>query len=170
MTVISRRSSSRVIYTADVTNRPPTDPGLDLSMLVGSLLNPLQDEVLVALSDAGHSKLRTCHGVVLAHLFQADARLTELAGLCGQPKQYIGRLVDELENWGYVSRTAVADDRRSKRITLTARGRAQQRDAHATLARIEKRYAAHLGERDYARFRQLLQRLATCEHDRVVEP
>ena len=152
-----------------MSNKPRTDPELDVSLLVASLLYPLQDEVLIALANAGHSQLRACHGVVLAHLHRADARLTELATLCGQPKQYIGRLVDELEHWGYVSRKAVVTDRRSKIITLTAHGRAQQRDAHTALAQIEERYEAHLGQRDYARFRQLLQRLATCEHARAIE-
>ena len=153
-----------------MTNKPPIDPELDVSLLVASLLVPLQDEVLIALANAGHSQLRACHSVVLAHLHRADARLTELATVCGQPKQYIGRLVDELEQWGYVSRKAVAADRRSKIITLTARGRAQQRDAHAALTQIEKRYETHLGQRDYARFRQLLQRLARCEHAQAIEP
>jgi len=131
----------------------------DLGMLAASLLYALQQELFAALGKCGHEQLRPCHGVILAHLDDAGARLTELARLSGQHKQYVGRLVDELEALGYVRRRPDPGDRRSKLIFLTARGRDEQEQADRILAGIEARHADRIGAERYADFRHLLRAL-----------
>lgn len=138
-------------------------PEPDLGTLAASLLHPVQAELLAGLADSGHSQLRACHGVVLGHLANSDQRLTRLAQLCGQPKQYVQRLIDELEALGYVERRRDPQDRRGKLITVTERGRAQQDDAALILARIEARYAQRVGHDKYAQFRRLLSEVVLCE-------
>ena len=145
-------------------------PVPDLSMLAASLLHPVQDELLAGLADRGHSKLRACHGVVLGHLANSDERLTRLAELCGQPKQYILRLIDELEALGYVERRPDPQDRRGKLIAVTERGRAQQEDAALILTRIEARYAERVGREKYAQFRRLLSEIVLCVDDETLTP
>lgn len=138
-------------------------PVPDLSMLAASLLHPVQEELLAELADSGHPKLRACHGVVLGHLTNSDERLTRLAELCGQPKQYVLRLIDELEALGYVERRPDPRDRRGKLIAVTERGRVQQEDAALILARIEARFADRIGHEKYAQFRRLLSEVVLCE-------
>ena len=132
----------------------------DLGTLASALLHPIQHELFARLADGGHDRLRPCHGVVLAHLDDAGSRLTELARDCRQPKQYVGRLVDELEGLGYLRRRPDPGDRRSKLIVLTERGRDEQRQAGEILAGIEERHAARIGADRYAEFRRLLHALA----------
>ena len=136
-------------------------------MLAASLLQPVQEELQAGLADKGHSQLRACHGVVLAHLASSDERLTRLAELCRQPKQYIGRLVDELEALGYVERRPDPRDRRGKLIAITKRGRAQRADTQRILERIESRFAEQIGDEEFAQFRRLLAQIVLCN---VTEP
>ena len=85
--------------------------------------------------------------------------------MLGQPKQYVGRLVDELEALGYVERRRDAADRRSKRIVPTRRGHDEQRQADRILGEIEARHAARIGADEYAMFRRLLRELALPQGD-----
>lgn len=135
----------------------------DLVMLASSLLFPVQKELFAGLAERGHHGLRPCHDVILAHLGEGGARLSELARLTAQSKQYVGRLVDELEALGYVRRRPDRSDRRSKLIVLTERGRDLQREAERILAAIEARYADRLGADQYADFRRLLQAVALAD-------
>jgi DNA-binding MarR family transcriptional regulator len=141
----------------------------DFVVLAASLLYPLQKELFARLGERGHGRLRPCHDVILSHLGADGARLTELARRSSQPKQYVGRLVDELETLGYVERRPDRQDRRSKRIVLTDRGRDEQRQARRILAAIEERHAARLGTERYAEFRRLLQALVMPESGAVNE-
>jgi DNA-binding MarR family transcriptional regulator len=134
-------------------------------MLVASLLHPLQDELFAQLAERGHEQLRPCHAVILVHLDGAGTRLTELARLTGQPKQYVGRLVDELETLGYVRRRPDPTDRRGKLVVVTARGRDEQEQTGHILAAIEARHAARIGADRYADFRRLLREVACGDDD-----
>jgi DNA-binding MarR family transcriptional regulator len=77
----------------------------------------------------------------------------------GQPKQYVGRLVDELEALDYVRRRPDPHDRLSKLIVPTALGRDEQLQADLILEDIEARHAAQIGGDRYAEFRSLLRAL-----------
>jgi DNA-binding MarR family transcriptional regulator/dihydrofolate reductase len=127
-----------------------------LGMLAASLVYPLQEELFARVAECGHGQLRPCHDVILAYLDDTGVRITELARLAGQPKQYVGRLVDELEALGYVRRRPDPDDRRSKLIVLTKRGHDEQQQADSILAAIEARHATRIGADRYADFRRLL--------------
>jgi len=139
-------------------------------MLAASLLYPLQKELFARLAEHGHEQLRPCHGVILAYLDDAGARPTELARLSGQHKQYVGRLIDELEALGYVRRRPDPRDRRSKLIVLTERGRDEQQQADRILAAIEARHAARIGADRYADFRRLLRALVPSDEAPASDP
>jgi DNA-binding MarR family transcriptional regulator len=147
------------------TEAPPArarrDP--DLGTLAASLLYPLQQELIERLAERGHRQLRPCHGVILSHLDDDGVRATELARLTAQHKQYVGRLIDELEELGYVQRRPDPSDRRGKLVVLTERGRDEQREADLILAEIEARHAARIGARRYADFRRLLRALVLAD-------
>jgi DNA-binding MarR family transcriptional regulator len=134
----------------------------DLGLLTAWLLDPIREELFAHLAEHGHDQIRPCHRALLGYLDDAGTRPTELARLLGQPKQYVGRLIDELETLGYVERLPDPRDRRSKLIVATERGRDEQQQADLILARIEARHAARIGADRYADFRRLLRELVAC--------
>jgi DNA-binding MarR family transcriptional regulator len=142
----------------------------DLGLLTAWLLDPIREELFARLAERGHDQIRPCHRALLGYLDDGGARLTELARLLGQPKQYVGRLLDELETLGYVRRRPDPADRRSKLIVPTERGRDAQRQADRILAAIEARHAARIGAERYAEFRRLLRALALPDEASSIGP
>jgi DNA-binding MarR family transcriptional regulator len=133
------------------------DPGL--GMLAAQLLFAIQDELYRRLEEAGHHDLRPRHGIVLAYLDDHGSRATELAALSGRHKQIVGRIVDELEALGYVTRRPDPADRRAKLVVPTPRGRAVMRLSDQIMTDIGARGAQAVGADAYAQFRTTLRRL-----------
>jgi DNA-binding MarR family transcriptional regulator len=128
----------------------------DLGVLASRLLFSLQEELFAKLAAAGYDDLHPRHGAVLAYLDEDGIRATELAQLSGRHKQIIGRMVDELEELGYVERRPDPQDRRAKLIFPTERGLEQVRLGDEVIADIEARHAKEIGGRTYAEFRDVL--------------
>jgi DNA-binding MarR family transcriptional regulator len=131
----------------------------DLGVLASQLLFSLQDELFARLAEAGYDDLSPRHGAVLAYLDEDGVRATELARLSGRHKQIVGRLIDELEELGYVERRPDPQDRRAKLIFPTERGLAQIRRGDEIVADIEARHSRAIGARDYAEFRDVLRQV-----------
>jgi DNA-binding MarR family transcriptional regulator len=136
------------------TERQEWNP--DLGVLASRFLFSLQDELFTKLADAGYDDLHPRHGSVLAYLDEDGIRATELARLSGRHKQIIGRMVDELEELGYVERRPDPEDRRAKLILPTERGLNQVRLGDEIVADIEARHAKEIGAKTYAQFRDVL--------------
>jgi DNA-binding MarR family transcriptional regulator len=133
------------------------DPGL--GMVAAQLLFAVQDELYRRLEDAGYHDLRPRHGIVIAYLDEQGSRATELAALSGRNKQIVGRVIDELEALGYVTRSPDPADRRAKLVVPTQRGRSVIRLSDQIMTDIGARGAAAVGAEDYAQFRATLRRL-----------
>jgi DNA-binding MarR family transcriptional regulator len=128
----------------------------DLGVLAAQLLFSLQHELFARLAEDGYDDLRPRHGTVLAYLDEDGVRATELARLSGRHKQIVGRLVDELEELGYVERRPDPVDRRAKLVVPTERGLEQMQRGDEIVADIEARHAKAVGGRTYAAFRDVL--------------
>jgi DNA-binding MarR family transcriptional regulator len=128
----------------------------DLGVLASQLTFSLQEELFARLAAEGYADLHPRHWAVLAYLDQDGLRATELSRLSGRHKQVVGRLVDELEELGYVERRPDATDRRAKLIVPTKRGLEQLQLGDEIVAEIEARHAAVIGGRNYAAFRDAL--------------
>ena len=128
----------------------------DLGVLAVRLSDATQAELFERLAEQGHGDLRPRHGGVLAYLDEDGIRPTELARLSGRHKQIVGRLLDELEELGYVDRRADPADRRAKLIVPTNSGLEAMRLADGIVAEIERRHAEAAGRRTYAEFRNVL--------------
>lgn len=136
--------------------RPPErEPGLGI--FAARLLFAVQDELYARLESAGHGAVTRSHGLVIAHLDEAGIPLTELARRAGRHKQIVGRVVDELEDLGYVERRTLPTDRRVKLVVPTAQGRALMRISDDVIADIERRQADLLGAAAYDQFRRSLE-------------
>ena len=128
----------------------------DLGVLASQLTFSLQQELFARLASEGYEDLHPRHWAVLAYLDEDGVRATELARLSGRHKQVVGRLVDELENLGYVERRPDPADRRAKLIVPTERGLEQLIIGDEIVAEIEARHSGEIGARDYAQFRDVL--------------
>jgi DNA-binding MarR family transcriptional regulator len=127
-----------------------------LGILAARLLFAVQDELYARLDEAGHGELTRLHGAVIAHLDEEGTRATELARRSGRHKQIIGRIVDELEELGYVERRPEEGDRRAKLVVPTERGREVMRFSDEIIRDIERRQAAVHGAETYADFKHTL--------------
>jgi DNA-binding MarR family transcriptional regulator len=127
-----------------------------LGILAARLLFAVQDELYTRLEDAGYTDVTRLHGAVIAHLDEDGTRATELARRSGRHKQIIGRIVDELEDLGYVERRTERRDRRAKLVVPTERGRELMRLSDEVILDIERRQAAALGRAAYDAFKQTL--------------
>lgn len=128
----------------------------DLGVLASQLTFSLQEELFARLAEAGYDDLHPRHWAVLAYLDEDGIRATELARLSARHKQIVGRLIDELEELGYVARAPDPADRRAKLIVPTMRGLDQLRRGDEIVAEIEARHAEAIGGRNYAAFRDAL--------------
>ena len=128
----------------------------DLGVLAARLQLSLDSELFARLAAQGHPDLRPRHGAILAYLDEDGVRATELARLSGRHKQIVGRLVDELEDLGYLERRPDPADRRAKLVVPTNRGLDQMRIGDQIVADIERRHAEAAGRKVYAEFRDVL--------------
>jgi DNA-binding MarR family transcriptional regulator len=147
-------SGTIVTTTKRRSERQQLNP--DLGVLTARLQRAVQGELFERLTSEGHAELRPRHSAVLAYLDEDGVRATELARLSGRDKQVVGRLVDELEQIGYVERRPDPSDRRAKLVVPTERGLEQLRLRDEIVAEIERRHAEAAGPRVYAEFRNVL--------------
>jgi DNA-binding MarR family transcriptional regulator len=128
----------------------------DLGVLTARLQQSIQGELFERLAGEGNAQLHPRHSAVLAYLDEDGVRASELARLSGRDKQVVGRLIDELEEAGYVERRPDPSDRRAKLIVPTERGLEQLQLRDEIVAEIERRHAEAAGPRVYAEFRNVL--------------
>lgn len=107
----------------------------------------------------GHAWYGDARSIIAMHLEPGGMPQSELVARTGLTKQAIQQLLDSLEADGIVQRVASDEDRRSKRVVYTAKGRAAVRDGNAVKREIEAEYRALLGERGFEAFQAALRKL-----------
>jgi len=117
------------------------------------------DRAMHKLSALGHAGLSPAHTNLIAHLDTTGTRITTLAERVGVSKQAIGNLVNELEQKGYIVRSADPADRRATHITFTPAGWKFLQDAHHVKREIEAEYTELLGDSGMQALRSLLSQL-----------
>lgn len=82
-------------------------------------------EVPLALSNlAARGQVSAAHIHITRHLALQGSRLQDLASSAGMSKQAMGKLVDQCEAWGLVTRETDTRDARAKQVRFTPSGRA----------------------------------------------
>ena len=71
---------------------------------------------------AAREQISAAHIHITRHLALQGSRLTELAQAAGMTKQAMGKLVDQCEAWGLVTREDDPLDARARRVVFTANG------------------------------------------------
>ncbi|MDP1820751.1 MAG: MarR family transcriptional regulator [Acidimicrobiales bacterium] len=137
---------------------PDPDEDTPVLLLITLVERHLAEALQSHLVAAGFDDHRVVHHNVMAHVTFEGIRLTELAEKAGITKQAMSELVIDLEQLGYLVRTADPHDRRAKLISFTDKGRAAVREAMRAFAKME----SALGERSLSSLRRsLLTILAT---------
>ena len=132
-----------------------TTPQDVLPELVSGLFVRLRAE----LDDGTLEDLRMSHVRVMAGVPPEGINVTDLAVRAGMSKQGAGQFVAQLTDSGRLRTEAHPDDRRVRIVYRTAEGDAFMQRVYAALARTEDRFAAEVGERRFATFKQVLREL-----------
>src|SRR5262245_47144150 len=136
-----------------MTSDTPSEAPQDLVRELHGVALAVRRRVRHGLIERGHD-LHPSHTAVIPNLPPQGLRLTELAERLRVSVQRAGQLVQELEDAGYVERSADADDARAKRVRYSARGRRLMQD----VAEVNDELWRELAERFGA---ATLERLAT---------
>jgi DNA-binding MarR family transcriptional regulator len=136
---MSRDSMSRAAQRPDHAQVPLVRL---LSMAVAVGLDELHEE----LAAAGHPDLRPVHGFALNAVRGGARTASELARALRMTKQGAAKIAGTLVARGYLEPVPAAGDARAKPLTLTARGRAAIEASEAIQERIERRWAAAVGD------------------------
>ncbi len=107
-------------------------------------------EVMRGLREAGFPDILPAHLGVFQHPGPEGRRPSELASRNSASKQSMNHLLHQLESGGYILREPNLDDRRSRVVRLTERGRAAVAVIHKTLDKVDAEWAERLGEQAYA--------------------
>lgn len=89
---------------------------------VGALMAANEQVPLALANLAARGQLTAAHLQITRHLALEGARLTELAQQAQVSKQAMGKLVDQCQAWGLVTRDADAQDARARRVQFTPVG------------------------------------------------
>lgn len=104
------------------------------------------EEVPLALSNlAARGSLSASHIHITRHLALEGARLTDLAQRANMSKQAMGKLVEQCEAWGLVTRLVEAHDGRARRIMFTPVGLVWLRAFRQAVAQAEAELRAAVG-------------------------
>ncbi len=104
------------------------------------------EDVPLALSNlAARGSLSASHIHITRHLALEGSRLTELAQRAAMSKQAMGKLVEQCEAWGLITRLADARDARARRIVFTPVGLSWLQAFRQAVAQAEAELRAAVG-------------------------
>ncbi len=122
-----------------------TDADQDLGVLLNLAFLSFRQALDADLAAAGYDDLGASFGYVFRRLAEGECSLTELAEQLGMTPPGALKVVEDMVQKGYVERLDDPNDRRVKRLVLTARGRAALRRARQFHARYEEALAGRWG-------------------------
>ena len=131
--------------------------------MIGALLRfpweAVQDHMLERLHREGFTDIDPSYLIVVQYPGPQGERPSDLAARLRISKQALNHLLRQLEHLGYLERQPDPDDRRSKRIALTARGTQAAITIREAVAEMEDTWAEQLGPRRFNQLRTLLREL-----------
>ena len=128
----------------------------DLAILIVGASRVVADRLGAAVERAGVEDMRAPFGYVVRALAEQPRTLTELAAVLDVSKQAAIKVVDQMEQRGFLRREPSARDRRAKLLTLTAKGERVRRAALAESRRLERELRREFGVTEMAALRTVL--------------
>jgi DNA-binding MarR family transcriptional regulator len=129
----------------------------DVAMLILRAATQVIDGIQRGLAERGFSDVRPAHGFAFVRISAGDATVAEVAAHLGVTKQAASQLVEQLVQRGYVKREPDPNDRRSRRLALTARGWECTRAAQAAAGDTTAAWEHQVGTQGMAALHAALQ-------------
>lgn len=143
--------------SSETASDPPGPP------LIGALLRfpweAVQEHMLERLHANGFTDFDASYLIVVQYPGPQGERPSELAARLRMSKQALNHLLGQLERRGYLERRPDPDDRRSKRIAVTARGAKAGKVIREAVAEMEEAWTRELGAARFNQLRDLLRDL-----------
>jgi DNA-binding MarR family transcriptional regulator len=117
----------------------------DLAILLAAAYRALTERLGDAMDKRRIEGMRPSFGFVIRAVAAEQPTITRLAEMLDVTKQSASALADEAERAGFIERMAVAGDRRSRHLRLTAKGRKVRATALATSGQLERELETALG-------------------------
>ena len=95
---------------------------------------------------AARDQISAAHIHITRHLALQGSRLTELAQAAGMTKQAMGKLVDQCEAWGLVTREDDLLDARARRVVFTEAGLAWLQAFRDAVLQAEQEFRDAVGQ------------------------
>jgi DNA-binding MarR family transcriptional regulator len=141
-----------------------SEPEVPLARLFAMAYRLLVDALHERLATRGWTDVRPSYGFVLLALRKGPALLRDLPAAMGTSKQAVSKLVEGMVADGYVERATDPEDSRSKRVSLTPRGRALLAVVEEIYRELESGWADVLGEQRLAVLRRDLDEALRAAH------
>jgi DNA-binding MarR family transcriptional regulator len=130
----------------------------NLGHLLLALSRDFEQRMLARYSAIGHRSIRPIHGSVLRNLELHGTRLTLLAQRAAITHRAVAKIVDDLQQQGYIERRADPADGRATLVVYSRRGKKLLRDSRGVIDEIYTEYAQRVGTNAVLRLEQQLQR------------
>jgi DNA-binding MarR family transcriptional regulator len=131
-------------------------PEPDFAILLVLAARALADDLNARLAAEGFPEMRAGFGFMFRAIQDGEPTPTELATRLGVSKQAVGKVLDEMEQRGFVERRPDPADRRARRVRLTPHGRAASQTAIRLSGEIEADLRARVGDEQVAAVRSAL--------------
>jgi DNA-binding MarR family transcriptional regulator len=148
-----------------VSGSPGSGADVPLARLLAMAYRQLVDGLHQRLVERGWRDVRPAFGFVLLAARERPTTSTDLAVLMGTTKQAASKLLDVMEEAGYVTRVAHPGDARAKVVTLSARGRRLLSVVEEIYGELEAGWAGVLGARRVETLRRDLRTVLESEYD-----
>jgi DNA-binding MarR family transcriptional regulator len=135
---------------------PQTPQRPSIALLLRVIYQHHSQAIESALRTAGFNDIAPSAGNVFPFMRPDGITISALAQLAGVRKQTMAQAVEQLERAGYVDRRKSPDDRRSRLVFLTERGRTVTPVTHAAAVAVERRWAELIGTDELENLRQQL--------------
>ena len=141
----------------------PSQP-VPLARLLAIAYRSLVDGLHGRLRDQGWVDVRPAFGFVLLAARDQPTTSTALATLMGTTKQAASKLVDSMQDAGYVERSANGPDGRQRHVSLTPRGVQLVAAAAEIYTELEREWASLIGPNEVERIRRGLTGVLSDDH------
>lgn len=136
-----------------------------LIVLVHALNRALQLDMVSSARRRGFDEIKNAHNSVFSVLPRDGARAADMAAKAGITRQSMGEVIRELVGLGIVEMTPDPDDGRAKLVRYTDYGLEVIRGGRLHFIELEERFAAALGEEQYAAMRSGLEQISALLAD-----
>jgi len=136
-----------------------------LARLLAMAYRQLIDRLHERLAAEGYTDVRPTFGYVLIAVRDGPTTGADIALLLGVTKQAASKLVDAMEQGGYVRRQTHGDDARAKEIAITARGRRFLVTVESIYRDLEAEWADVTSKKRVEALRDDLRTIVEAAHD-----